>query len=177
MKNYNVITVAVGALMNSQENQNPTSFTWIWWNFYPATMLTLLVKHMWGMYGHWSTRPTHNQCRQWSLFTHMSSVCKSVPIFQNLAKQKFPNEGSDRYCQYCGPGCVDHWWHLACLFDPLGHPTVTAVGIIVFAHVVRPHFSNLAKQNKENNVRQWRDCESGCVDHWWHLSCTFSMSL
>ena len=33
---------------------------------------------------------------------------------------------------------------------------------------VRPHFSNLAKQN---NVRYRRDCGSGRVDHWWHLSC------
>ena len=25
----------------------------------------------------------------------------------------------------------------------------------------------------ENNVRYWRDCGSGRVDHWWHLSCIY----
>ena len=35
------------------------------------------------------------------------------------------------------------------IIDPLGRPTVTAVVIIVFAHVVGPHFSkSLSKQNK-----------------------------
>ena len=33
---------------------------------------------------------------------------------------------------------------------------------------VRPHFSNLDKQNTESNDRYYG---SGQVDHWWHLSC------
>ena len=37
---------------------------------------------------------------------------------------------------------------------------------------VRPHFSISSKtKQRENNVRCWRDCGSGRVDHWWHLSC------
>ena len=55
-------------------------------------------------------------------------------------------------------------------------PPSGLVVFIVFAHVVRsyvrPQFSN---QNKfqENNVRYWRDCGSGRVDHWWHLTSFF----
>ena len=52
--------------------------------------------------------------------------------------------------------------------DPLGQPTV---GIIVLAHVlpyVRTSPLFKVKQNKitENNVRYWRDCGFGRVDHW-----------
>ena len=56
--------------------------------------------------------------------------------------------------------------HLA---DPQSRPGV----IIVFAQVVRPNFlkSSKTKRSSENNVHYWRDCGSGRVDHWWHLSC------
>ena len=54
------------------------------------------------------------------------------------------------------------------------NPKSRPVGIIVFAHVVRPyvrlHFSNLEKQNNRN---YWRDCGSGRVDHWWLLPCAY----
>ena len=51
------------------------------------------------------------------------------------------------------------------------------VVIIVFARVVRPsvrpHFSKSSKtKQSENNVHCRRDCGSGRVDHWWHLSCS-----
>ena len=49
-------------------------------------------------------------------------------------------------------------------FDPLGQPAVTA-GRDHCCPYVRTHFSNLAKVNKENNVRYWRDCGFGRVDH------------
>ena len=56
--------------------------------------------------------------------------------------------------------------------DQLRQPTLRAISL---AHVVRTsvrtHFSNLARQNNKNNVCYWRDCGSGRVDHWWHLSC------
>ena len=50
------------------------------------------------------------------------------------------------------------------------NPKSRPVGIIVFAHVVRPsvrpHFSNLEKnKTTENNVRYWRDYGSGRMDH------------
>ena len=38
---------------------------------------------------------------------------------------------------------------------------------------VLPHFSKSSKTKQiENNVRYWRDCGSGQVDHWWHPSCS-----
>ena len=43
------------------------------------------------------------------------------------------------------------------------------VGIIVFAHVVRPYVQIYKNKTTENNVRYWCDFESGWVDHWWHL--------
>ena len=54
--------------------------------------------------------------------------------------------------------------------DPQSQPIV----ITVFTHVrLSPHSkSNKTKQlSSENNVCYWRDCESGRVDHWWHLYC------
>ena len=57
------------------------------------------------------------------------------------------------------------------------NPQSRPVRIIVFAHVVRasvPTFQILQNKTTENNVRYWRDCGSGRVDHWWHLSCTLS---
>ena len=36
--------------------------------------------------------------------------------------------------------------------------------------------SSKTKQS-ENIVRYWRDCGSGRVDHWWHLSCLYFYSL
>ena len=53
--------------------------------------------------------------------------------------------------------------------DPQSRPVV----IIVFAHVVRSYVRPsplfITKQNSnKNNVRYWRDCGSGRVDHWWH---------
>ena len=63
-------------------------------------------------------------------------------------------------------------WVLIHSADPQSRP----IGIIVFTHVVRtsvrPNFtkSSITKQS-ENNVRYWRDCGSGRVDHWWHLFC------
>ena len=61
------------------------------------------------------------------------------------------------------------------IFDPPGQPTVTADRDHCF-RPCRPSVltcQNPAKQNSENNVRYWRDCGSGRVDHWWHLSCFF----
>ena len=65
--------------------------------------------------------------------------------------------------------------------DILIHSAVPqSVVIIVFAHVVRPHFSKSIKTKHiscENNVvHHWRDCGSGRVDHWWHLSFSFCIS-
>ena len=71
-------------------------------------------------------------------------------------------------------------WNLhVCLFshcDPLGRPTVV---ITIFTHVrpsVRPStfFKISGRQNYfQNSDCYKRDCESGRVDHWWHLSCTY----
>ena len=70
-----------------------------------------------------------------------------------------------------GPGLVGHFkfprFVIMCAeicvnFDPIGQPTVKA------AHVVRPYsssqFSNLAKQNKENNVglAEWIIDDTSC---------------
>ena len=53
--------------------------------------------------------------------------------------------------------------------DPLGQPIVMADRDYCFRTFVRPyvrpHFSNLAKQNKDINVHYWQDCGSGRVDH------------
>ena len=76
-------------------------------------------------------------------------------------------------------------WNLRENFsDPRGRPTVM---ITIFTHVVclyfgpsvRAHFSKSCKTKQiasENNVRYWHDCWSGRVDHWWHLSSSFSFS-
>ena len=65
-------------------------------------------------------------------------------------------------------------WTMNYFIDPRGRPTVTAgrdhCCRTCCPSVVHPHFSNL---EKENNVHYWRDCGSGRVDHWWHLSCSF----
>ena len=58
-------------------------------------------------------------------------------------------------------------------FDPLGgRPTFTAGRNHCFCtslphpYVLRPHFSKSSKTTQsENNVRYWRDCGSGRVDH------------
>ena len=68
-------------------------------------------------------------------------------------------------------------WHI----DPLGRPTITAGNDHCFQFSsyrssVRPTFQKLTKQS-ENNVRYWRDCRSGRVDHWWHLSCDILVFL
>ena len=61
-------------------------------------------------------------------------------------------------------------------FDPLGQPTVTAgrdhfsCTCLSVRTSVRPHFSKSETEQWENDVRYWRDCGSGRVDHWWHLS-------
>ena len=62
--------------------------------------------------------------------------------------------------------------------DPQSRPVV--LDDIVFAHVVRPYFRpsplyQTKQISSENNVRHWRDCGSGRVDHWWHLSCYNSL--
>ena len=59
-------------------------------------------------------------------------------------------------------GLVGHFKFI----DPLGRPTVTAVGIIVFAHVRPsvPNFQNLIKQKQsQNNVRY---CETVGLAEW-----------
>ena len=69
-------------------------------------------------------------------------------------------------------------WYLLIHSDA---PQARSVVIIVFTHLVRPsvrpyicpHFSKSSKTKQissENNVYYWRDCGSGRVDHWWHLS-------
>ena len=58
--------------------------------------------------------------------------------------------------------------------DPLGQPKVTAGRDYCFrtCMYVRPHFSNLEKQNNRKQCSlYWRDYGFGRVDHWWHLSC------
>ena len=64
--------------------------------------------------------------------------------------------------------------------DPQSRPVV----IIVFTHVirtsVRSHFSKSSKAKQisnESNVHYWPDCGSGRVVHWWHLSCSFCLSI
>ena len=64
-------------------------------------------------------------------------------------------------------------------FDSWGRPIVTAGSDDHCFHTCRPSVrpSSLFKTEQcssENNVRYWQDCESGRVDHWWHLSYTFS---
>ena len=49
----------------------------------------------------------------------------------------------------------------------------------LFLHMssVRPHFLKSSKtKQSENNARYWRDCGSGWVDHWWHLSSSCCVS-
>ena len=52
------------------------------------------------------------------------------------------------------------------------NPQSRPVVIIVFAHVVRlyvrPSLFKTKQNSNESNVRYWRDCVSGRVDHWWH---------
>ena len=66
------------------------------------------------------------------------------------------------------------------------NPKSRTVVIIVFTHVVRLFVRTSVRisvltfqiyQNKttEHNGRYWRDCGSGRVDHWWHLSCWSTM--
>ena len=62
--------------------------------------------------------------------------------------------------------------------DPQSRPVV----IIVFAHVVRPSVRrpplfNTKQISSEIKVRYWRDCGSGWVDHWRHMSCLVSIYL
>ena len=64
----------------------------------------------------------------------------------------------------------DHWWY-TCLFDPRGRPTVSASSDHCCC-TCRPSPLFKTKQiSNKNNVRYWRDCGSGRVDHWWQLSC------
>ena len=50
---------------------------------------------------------------------------------------------------------------------PLSQPRQWSLFLhmLSFRTSLRPHLS------KQNNVRYWRDCGSGHVDYWWHLSC------
>ena len=54
---------------------------------------------------------------------------------------------------------------------PSADPQSRLVVIIVWCC---PYFSKSSKTKQissENNVHYWRNCGSGRVDHWWHLSC------
>ena len=73
-----------------------------------------------------------------------------------------------------GRGIKFHFWFMK-LF--VNWSTVTPVVIMVFTHVVctsvRPRSSKSRKtKQSEHNVlfSLWRNCGSGRVDHWWHLS-------
>ena len=128
------------------------------------------------------------------IFIHVIVVHLSVrPHFSKSSYMS--SENNDLFLWDCGNGRGDHWWHLPCylsfgivflamffcfsssssldIFDPLGRPTVTDGSDHCFCSCspyVRPHFSKSSKtKQSENNVRYWRDCGSGRVDHWWHL--------
>ena len=73
----------------------------------------------------WSTRPTQNNCRWWSLFSHMSSVS---PYFSKSCKPS-SSENSDRYWRDFWSGQEDHWWHLSCLF-----PLFLEVHPVIYVH-------------------------------------------
>ena len=64
-------------------------------------------------------------------------------------------------------------WSYSYYIDPLGRPTVTAGSDHCFCTChpfVRPSFPTF--QNiQAKTMFAWRDCGSGRVDHWWHLSC------
>ena len=88
-------------------------------------------------------------------------------VRQHFSKQnKFQAKTMFYYWQDCGSDLVDHWWHMSCIqffvlnvshglvafikIDPLGRPTIPAGSDHYFCtccQSVRPHFSNLAKQN------------------------------
>ena len=66
---------------------------------------------------------------------------------------------------------TEAWTEEICIIDPLGQPKVKAGKDHCFRTCcpsVRPHFSNLAKQNKTKTMST-----SGRVDHWssWNLFC------
>ena len=59
-------------------------------------------------------------------------------------------------------------------FDPLGRPSITAGWDHCFCTCrpyVRPHFSNLEKQNNRKQCSLLARLWAGRVDHWWQLSC------
>ena len=66
------------------------------------------------------------------------------------------------------------FWYFP-VIDPRGRPKVTADSDHCFCTCrpfIRPSPLFKTKQmSSENNVHYWRDCGSGRVDHWWHLSC------
>ena len=54
--------------------------------------------------------------------------------------------------------------------DPLSLPIMVTIFTLVVRPFVRPHVSKSARTKQiESNVRYWRDCGSGQVDHGWHL--------
>ena len=70
-------------------------------------------------------------------------------------------------------------WESVFIIDPLDQPTVTACKNNCLSYIlsvrtnVRPHVSNLVKQNKVKTMFAsylW-DCGSGRMDQWWLLSC------
>ena len=91
------------------------------------------------------------------------SVRKNINSLQRK-NRSWPKQKHTTTLQWGLVGLFEVFW----LVDPLGRPTITSICM-----AVRPHFSksSQAKQmSSEDNVHSWRDCGSGRVDHWWHLT-------
>ena len=97
---------------------------------------------------------------------------ESLKIWQILHKSIGTSLRHWAYVSFCHIWIFSQFLH----FDPLVRPTVTAGSDHSFRKCcpsVRPHCSKsgqIKQISSENNVRYWRDCGSGRVDHWWHLS-------
>ena len=102
----------------------------------------------------WSTWETHSHGQYGLLFSHMLSV---HPHFSNIAKQN--KESNDHYCQDCGSGWVDHWWHLPCfslawMGADIEDPSVIRMGLQPIINVL--HKETLEKYGlNAKNIQKW----------------------
>ena len=87
-------------------------------------------------------------------------------------KKKFCNTAFYGNCQSL---VRKHFLRVLLLLIHSDNPKSRLVWIIVFAHVVRPsvrpHYSNLEKQNNRKQCYLLAWLWTGLVDHWWLLSC------
>ena len=114
--------------------------------------------------------------------TFKNKLKRYMELFENNYVQTLGLFGDwKRHFHFFPSSSTPHSTSFFLSFDPLGRPTVMAdsdhyfrTWCLYFRPSVRLYPISKSRKIKqfssENSNRYWRDCGSGRVDHWWHLS-------